>query len=143
MRIRPIKADDISQVLAIEHESFQNPYTADIITFLYEKYKDTFLVTEQGGFVFGYIAGISSWREGHIISLAVLPAWRKKGIATQLVEEICEIFKKEGKKRVKLEVRISNRAALSLYQRVGFEKKKIVRNYYENGEDAVLMKRRL
>ncbi|MBU7024280.1 MAG: ribosomal protein S18-alanine N-acetyltransferase, partial [Theionarchaea archaeon] len=97
----------------------------------------------QGGTILGYIAGIDSWREGHIVSLAIHPAWRNKGVATQLVEEICRILKEKGKKRVKLEVRVSNKAGLNLYKKIGFEKQKIVQDYYENGEDAVLMKRRL
>ena len=141
MIIRTIEPDDISQVISIEHTSFQNPYPVDILTFLYERYKDTFLVADQGGTILGYIAGISSWREGHIVSLAVIPSWRRKGIASQLVHEEIAIFENLGKKRVKLEVRLSNKAAISLYESLGFEKQKIVRNYYENGEDAVLMKK--
>lgn len=143
MRIRPIKADDIHQVICIEHESFQHPYPADVITFLYEKYGDTFLVAEQGGTILGYIAGITSWREGHIVSLAVLPTWRNKGIASELVEELCHVFRNHSKRRVKLEVRVNNRAAINLYGKLGFEKQRIVKNYYENGEDAVMMKKRL
>ncbi len=143
MRIRLIKADDIHQVISIEHESFQHPYPADVVTFLYEKYGDTFLVAEQGGTVLGYIAGITSWKEGHIVSLAVLPSWRNKGIATELVEELCNVFRNHSKRRVKLEVRVNNRAAINLYGKLGFEKQRIVKNYYENGEDAVMMKKRL
>lgn len=143
MLIRPVKADDLSQIIAIEHESFQNPYPVDVVTFLYEKYRTTFLVVDQGGALLGYIAGITSWREGHIISLAVLPSWRRKGIASQLVQELCTIFKDIGKKRIKLEVRISNTPAINLYEKMGFEKQKIVKNYYENGEDAVMMKKRV
>ncbi len=143
MIVRTIEPDDVSQVIAIEHQSFDDPYPTDVVTFLYERYKDTFLVACQGGAILGYVAGISSWREGHIVSLAMLPSWRKKGIASQLVDELCTIFKEEGKKRVKLEVRLSNKAAISLYGKLGFEKQKIVRNYYENGEDAVLMKKKI
>lgn len=143
MMIRQIRADDISQIIAIEHESFHNPYPEDIITFLYERYRTTFLVAEQGGTILGYIAGITSWREGHIVSLAVLPNWRRKGIASQLVEELYRIFRKYGKKRVKLEVRLSNKAAIALYENLGFERRKIVKKYYEDGEDAVMMKKRL
>jgi ribosomal-protein-alanine N-acetyltransferase len=143
MMIRQVTEDDLSQVAHIEEVSFQNPYPADIFTFLFEKYREIFLVLEQGGTILGYIAGIDSWREGHIVSLAIHPAWRNKGVATQLVEEICRILKEKGKKRVKLEVRVSNGAALNLYKKIGFEKQKIVQDYYENGEDAVLMKRRL
>ncbi len=143
MIVRPIEADDIAQVISIEYNSFQHPYPVDIITFLYERYKDTFLVTEQGGTILGYIAGIPSWREGHIVSLAVQSTWRRKGLATQLVEALCTIYKEMGKKRVKLEVRVSNKPAIALYEHLGFEKQKVVKNYYENGEDALLMKKGL
>lgn len=143
MIIRPIEPDDVSRIIDIENESFSNPYPTSVITFLYEKYRDTFLVADQGGTILGYIAGITSWREGHIVSLAVLPTWRRKGIASQLVEELYNIFREGGKKRVKLEVRVSNTSAIELYEKLGFEKQKIVKNYYENGEDAVMMKKRL
>lgn len=141
MMIRLIEPDDISQVIAIENMSFKDPYPVDIITFLYEKHRDTFLVAEQGSTILGYIAGIISWREGHIVSLAILPTWRRKGIASQLVEELSQTFRRYGKKRVKLEVRTSNKAAVALYQKQGFVKQKIVKNYYQNGEDAVMMKK--
>lgn len=143
MIIRPIEPDDVSHIIDIENESFSNPYPTSVITFLYEKYRDSFLVADQGGTILGYIAGITSWREGHIVSLAVLPTWRGKGIASQLVEELYNIFRGRGKKRVKLEVRVSNTPAIELYEKLGFEKQKIVKNYYENGEDAVMMKKRL
>ncbi|MGD2247324.1 MAG: ribosomal protein S18-alanine N-acetyltransferase [Candidatus Methanofastidiosia archaeon] len=143
MIIRPIQKNDITLVITIETQSFDNPYPVEILTFLYEKYRDTFLVADQGGTILGYIAGIPSWREGHIISLAVLPTWRRKGLARKLVEELCAIMKEQQKKRVKLEVRVSNTAAIKLYESLHFEKQKIVKNYYENNEDAVLMKKRL
>jgi ribosomal-protein-alanine N-acetyltransferase len=143
MIIRRIKADDIYQIIVIEHSSFTNPYPTDVLTFLYEKYPETFLVAEQGGTVLGYIAGIPSWKEGHIVSVATLSSWRRKGIARQLVEELSMIFRELGKKRIKLEVRISNKAAINLYEKLGFEKQKIIKNYYENNEDAVMMKKRL
>jgi ribosomal-protein-alanine N-acetyltransferase len=143
MIIRPIKADDIYQIIVIEHSSFSNPYPTDVLTFLYEKYPDTFLVAEQGGTVLGYIAGIPSWKEGHIVSVAILSSWRRKGIARQLVEELSMIFRELGKKRIKLEVRVSNKAAIALYEKLGFEKQKVIKNYYEDNEDAVMMKKRL
>lgn len=143
MIIRMIEPSDISQIITIEYTSFHAPYPPEVVTFLYEKYRDTFLVAVGGGTILGYIAGISSWKEGHIVSLATLPAWRRKGIASTLVEQLLDIFREKGKKRVKLEVRISNKAAICLYEKMGFEKKKVIKNYYENGEDAVMMKRRL
>jgi ribosomal-protein-alanine N-acetyltransferase len=143
MMIRQVEADDLSQINFIEHQSFQSPYPSDVVTFLYERYRDTFLVAEQGGTVLGYISGITSWREGHIVSVAVLPSWRRKDIASQLVQELCSIFKYQNKKRVKLEVRVSNTPAINLYEKLGFEKQKIVEDYYENGEDAVMMKKRI
>ncbi len=143
MIIRPIRPDDISSIISIENESFRDPYPHDVLTFLYERYGDTFIVADQGGMILGYITGITSWREGHIISLAIVPSWRRKGIAMQLVEELCRIFKEKGKKRVKLEARISNTAAINLYGKFGFERQKVIKNYYDNGEDAIMMKKRL
>lgn len=79
---------------------------------------------------------------GHITSLAVLESHRRQGLAQSLLEELHENFARRGVSTVALHVRPSNIAACKLYERT-FQYQVIERvpSYYEDGEDALLMKR--
>jgi Acetyltransferases len=70
----------------------------------------------------------------------VLEEFRGKGIGTALMKRSVQSMKEEyGAEEVYLEVRISNAPAIHLYEKLGFKKVKVLRNYYVDGEDAFLM----
>jgi ribosomal-protein-alanine N-acetyltransferase len=141
MIIREFKRPDIKRVLEIEMESFKDPYPASILIDIYNLGAG-FLVAQQDNIVVGYIIfWIRYEDEGHIISLAVDKNYRRKGIGAELVNYAVDIFKKCNVREIKLEVRIGNRGARKFYKEMGFEEKEIFENYYEDGEDAVIMKR--
>jgi ribosomal-protein-alanine N-acetyltransferase len=78
--------------------------------------------------------------EGHITNVAVLPDFRRKGIAVSLITSIFELSRAEGVTKYTLEVRASNETAISLYKRMNFEECGVRKKYYENNsEDAVIM----
>ncbi|MGZ7107779.1 MAG: GNAT family N-acetyltransferase [Methanobacterium sp.] len=77
--------------------------------------------------------------EGHIISLAIDKKYRKKGMASELVKNVINIFTKCNLREIKLEVRKGNKGARKFYQKMGFDEKDILESYYEDGEDAVIM----
>ena len=141
MIIREFRRLDVKRVLEIEIESFKDPYPASIIIDVYNLGAG-FLVAQQDNIVVGYIIfWIRYEDEGHIISLAVDKNHRKKGIACELVNNAINIFIKCNVAEIKLEVRKSNKGARKFYQKMGFEEKKILENYYEDGEEAVIMKK--
>jgi ribosomal-protein-alanine N-acetyltransferase len=85
-----------------------------------------------------------SHKVGHVISIAVLPEYRKKGIGTALLNEAINRMKNNyGTEAVYLEVRVSNKDAISLYKKMGFEEVRIIKEYYRNGEDAYVMVKKL
>lgn len=77
----------------------------------------------------------------HITNIAVAPAWQGKGVGSLLLELLKAVAKEEKVSSITLEVRISNKKAKALYNKLGFEALRIKRNYYHgDGEDAVDMK---
>jgi ribosomal-protein-alanine N-acetyltransferase len=78
--------------------------------------------------------------EAHIATLAVHPDYRNRGIATRLIESVLLEAEEKGARKAMLEVRTSNQAAQSLYQKFGFQVVHRRRKYYiDNKEDALLM----
>ena len=139
--IRVFEPEDFAQLMSIEREAFNesNPY---IYTQLYESCSNGFLVAEIDGMVVGYIVGILiSDAEGRIFSFAVSESHQCRGIGTQLLKSICDIFTSNKINKVKLEVRPSNKTARSLYTKLGFDVTGRIPMYYSDGEDAIVMNR--
>jgi len=94
----------------------------------------------KDGQMIGFIAGDPRKREntGWILTLGVLPNWRRQGIAGALLSK-CEA--QMHMPQVKLSVRRSNIAAIRLYEKFGYKQEDIWEKYYQGGEDGlVLMK---
>ncbi len=131
--IRRFKRTDLDAIVQIETESFpQAPY--DRLTFLHfaRTYPDQFLVYVTGsGRLVGYII---FYPHGHIVSLAVHPAYRRGGIGTELVAEV--VKRTDGSALV--EVRRSNKVARQFYAQLGFKIRGVIHAYYGD-EDALVM----
>ena len=128
--IRPFSFSDLDSILLIENQSFpKSPYDWTTFLNLYTLYPKTFLVytptpeVQRKGEVWGYL--IYS-QEGHIISIAVHPQHRRKGIGTQLLQRA---MKEPHLKRVWAEVRRSNRGAQAFYAKMGFQTIGAIPNY--------------
>ena len=139
MIIREFKRPDLKRVLEIELSSFDDPYPSNVLVDLYNLGAG-FLVAQEDNIVVGYIIfWIRFEDEGHIISLAVDQKYYRKKIGSQLVETALEIFKRYNVNSIRLEVRKGNRKARKFYQKLGFVEKAHLEEYYEDGEDAVVM----
>ena len=98
----------------------------------------------RGEKVSGFLILSAVLDEAEILEVAVSENLRRKGIASELMEEILDWCKKNGIGRILLEVRKSNFAAINCYKRFGFVKDGFRKNYYRNpSEDAVLMSKKL
>ena len=129
-------------------------YTSFFFLDLYRRFPLTFLVAEEDGEVVGYVmcrieTGLPNFglfgliKKGHVVSIAVMPQHRRKGIGYTLMKEAMKNMKKYNAKECFLEVRVSNQPAINLYKKLGFQIVKTIRHYYMNGEDAYLMARKL
>ncbi len=83
-------------------------------------------------------------KKAHLVSIAVLDAHRKNGIGETLLLKGMQAMKEEyGAPEFILEVRISNTAAVAMYEKHGFKKIKTLNSYYRDGEDAFMMALRI
>lgn len=139
MIIREFRRQDIKRVLEIEKTSFKDPYPANVLIDIYNLGAG-FLVAQQDNIVVGYIIfWIRFEDEGHIISIAVDKNYRRKALGSKLVKTALEIFKRYNISQIKLEVRVNNVGAIKFYKDMGFTEREVLKEYYEDLEDAVLM----
>jgi ribosomal-protein-alanine N-acetyltransferase len=133
---------DLDAVLAIEQESFTNPWTREMYLAEIENrgVSYCFVVRDAAGAVIGFC---SFWRvldEMHINNVAVTPAHRGAGVGTALMREVLRQGAQLGARRATLEVRRSNEEARRLYERLGFTIAGVRRGYYSNPvEDALVL----
>jgi len=149
--IREFRLEDLHKVIYINRTCLPENYTPDFFVYHFRDFPEGFLVAEMNGTVVGYIMTrvdrgfdyYSSHRafaeKGHVISIAVLPHARRKGIGEALLRRAIESVKRRGVKEVYLEVRVSNTPAINLYHKLGFKIAKRVPKYYADGEDAYVM----
>ena len=101
----------------------------------------TALVVEQSGTVVGFIVGRQVEDEWEIENIAVTGSARRCGMGSRLVGELLDLVSSRGGKSVFLEVRESNRAARSLYEKWAFLEVGRRKMYYQNpAEDALVLK---
>jgi ribosomal-protein-alanine N-acetyltransferase len=148
IQITPMHHADLSEVMAIEVASFSLPWTEEM--FANELARGTLaeaLVARasNGGSdetVVGYICVWVVSQELHINNLAVIPRWRRQGVAARLLEAALAFGHARGATEAFLEVRASNQPALQLYRRFGFSPVGMRARYYTHPvEDAVIMRR--
>ncbi len=143
LTIRKFKLSDLAGVMEIEKASFpkSQAYPRSYFERYYQKYPQGFIVAENKGKIIGYAIGQLKNNSGEFISLAVRPEFRQKGIGKELTNFLINHFKEKGGKEISLNVRTGNKIAISFYKNLGFKILKTIKNYYQNGEDAYLMKK--
>jgi ribosomal-protein-alanine N-acetyltransferase len=143
--IRRARPDDIDAIVAIEAESFPDPWNAEVFSETMAYFGENFFVATAAGKVIGFIAGglENTGQElyGHICNLAVTRAYRNRGVGKMLVRREEQQFAIETATAVQLEVRLSNIAAQEFYRRLGYKEVFQIGGYYANGEDATVMMR--
>jgi len=141
--IQRLSLDDVSAIEQIEQQSMPAPWSR--MMFVSEIVKSTSICL--GAFVENVLVGyvivsryVDAW---HVMNLVVAPANRREGIATRLLATLFDLTADDDRRGFTLEVRVSNDAAIELYQGIGFSGQGIRRGYYtDNREDALIMWRR-
>ena len=140
-----MRLEDLDEVLAIERASFSMPWSRG--AFLYELQQNRVArcrVMRQGGGIVGYLCVWEIADEIHVTNVAVHPTRRRQGIARTLLAGLLAEAQARDVRLIVLEVRPSNREAISLYGSFGFRVTGRRRGYYyDTGEDALVMEARL
>ena len=140
MILREMLTEDLDQVMEIEDNVFPDPWTKEgFFTFLIRK-DSMFLVVEEKGRIIGYLGSLMVLDESDILNIAVTPERQKEGIGRFMLESLFRLSYDCGIRFVHLEVRESNETAIRLYERCGFQRDGLRKDYYtEPRENAVLM----
>jgi ribosomal-protein-alanine N-acetyltransferase len=129
-------------VESLQHLTFTNPWGADAIRWELENtdVARLYVARAPDGTLVAYCACWVVFDELHINSFAVDPAWRRRGVARQLLRRVMEESAAAGVRSATLEVRRSNDAARHLYESLGFTIEATRRDYYqEPREDALIL----
>ena len=151
IRVRPAEAGDLSRLVEIASHSvtaaqwnpaeYQRLFTPDTAPSTDQTQPRTTLVVEQDGSVVGFIIGRQVEDEWEIENIAVTGTARRYGLGSRLVGELLDLVRRHGGRAVFLEVRESNRAARSLYEKWAFIEVGRRKMYYQNpAEDALVLK---
>ena len=136
---------DLAVIMAIEESAYQFPWSRTI-------FKDCIQagyrcwVTELNNTVIGYAIFVNAAQECHLLNLCISPQLQGRGYGRQLLAKVLGDAKENGAGCVFLEVRLSNRYAMQLYQSAGFNEVGVRKKYYpvQNGrEDAVIFAKQL
>lgn len=148
--LRRAEPNDLIPVMEINLKTLPEHYSDYFYESLLAEIPEAFIVAEISGNLVGYIMckteyGFSNFKKlgfvkkGHVVSVAVLDEFRKRGIGKALVEESVNGVKIKKCDEFYLEVRCSNTDAVRLYEKLGFVIRQQLHAYYRDGEDAYLM----
>ena len=140
--LRRLELRDLAAIETIERASYPTPWSRSM--FASELAKPTSL--SLGAFdpetkeLVGYLIisrYVDAW---HVMNVAVAETHRRRGIARTLLARLFEVTSTDERRGYTLEVRVSNIAAIRLYESLGFHARGVRRGYYtDNREDAVIM----
>ncbi len=144
--LRPATTEDLSAILQIETQVYPNPWTEEHFRLELTKPYSHFLVftdDETDSIVAGYLVAWVMFDECQILNIATGLNYRGLGLAKQMIQKVVSIVAKKEIKKVVLDVRKSNAAAIQLYQQMNFNITHVRKEFYSNGEDAYQMTLRL
>ncbi len=139
--VRLAYKEDLKAMHRVEMSSFSMPWSFDaFVENFYNVFSVYVLAEDENGEVVGFGGMQSIFEEAHIMNIAVLKEFRRRGIA----EKMLSLMKTEAKARkaekMFLEVRAGNTPAKELYRKHGFNEIAVRKGYYsDNGEDALIM----
>jgi ribosomal-protein-alanine N-acetyltransferase len=142
VELRRLELGDLAAIEAIERASYPTPWSRSMFASELARSSSISLgaVAAETRELVGYLVisrYVDAW---HVMNIAVAPEWRRRGVATALLERLFEVTAADGRRGYTLEVRVSNTGAIRLYERLGFRSRGVRRAYYtDNREDALIM----
>lgn len=137
--MRMMVAEDLPVVLEIEQHSHRHPWSRALFERELENHLATLLVAEDGGVVVGYLCVWLIAGEAEIHNVATARARQRQGVGSFLMAQLAQLLTTQQIEQVFLEVRVSNLAAIRLYEQCGFSTAARRKVYYHDGEDALVM----
>jgi [ribosomal protein S18]-alanine N-acetyltransferase len=141
VELRRLEHGDLDVVEAIERESYPTPWSRSMFDAELRKPSSLAIGAFTDGHELVGYAFVSRYVDAwHVMNVAVANAYRRRGIASALLERMFEVTGTDPRRGYTLEVRVSNLGAIRLYEQLGFEARGMRRGYYtDNREDALIM----
>lgn len=144
IHIRWMLRRDMPEVLQIEPDSFESAWTEDDFLRCLRRRNVIGQVAERGEKVIGFMIYQLDKSQFHILNMAVSPAWRCRGVGSQLLAKLIGKLGLIRRTRITLEVRETNLEAQVFFQKEGFRAVRVLRGHYDdNDEDAYRMEYRM
>ena len=141
---RLMSEDDLDAVARIEMISMPQPWTrAQLTESLLKPHYRFFVETDSCGEVVGYMGCYICLPEADVTDIAVLPEHRRRGVAYRLMEYCERYLCEQGVDKITLEARVTNHAAIRLYERRNYVNCGVRPRFYADGENAVIYSKRL
>ncbi len=140
--LRPATPDDLEQILEIEGKSYPEPWSREHFTIEMQTPHSRFLVLtddETDSVVLGYLIYWIQAEGVSLLNISTHPKWRGLGFSKKMIQAMINETVREEIPKIILEVRASNRVAIRLYLQSGFKKTHERKNFYKDGESAVVM----
>lgn len=146
VEVRPAKTSDLNQLLALEQSCFDTDRLSrrSFTNFIRPGPHELLVLTEKNQVV-GYVVNLyrASTNLGRMYSIAVSPELRGKGYGVRLLQAAEQALRARHGVFMRLEVNVTNKSAISLYERNGYKSIARIAGYYEDGSDALRMEKRL
>ncbi len=140
---RKMTAEDVPFISRLEEETFSMPWSADSFLEMISKEDARYYVAEEDGRLLGGCGVLMIAGEGNITNVAIAPEARNWGIGTALLRHLMAEGDREGLTAYTLEVRVSNAAAIHVYEKLGFVSAGVRPGFYEKPvEDALIFWKR-
>ena len=140
IELRRLDPRDLSAIERIEQRSYPTPWSRSMFAGELAKPSSICLGAFDAEDLAGYLIisrYVDAW---HVMNVAVAPEYRRRGVATTMLDRLFELTAADGRRGYTLEVRVSNAGAIRLYEQVGFKARGTRRGYYtDNREDALIM----
>jgi ribosomal-protein-alanine N-acetyltransferase len=142
MIIRPLSPFDAAEMAELEKRCFPLPWSLDSVRAELGNPIGVYFGAFTEGMMAGYAGMQAIAGEGYITNIAAAPEHRRRGLGSALLKKLIGAGRERGLAFLTLEVRASNTAAQSLYEKHGFSARGRRKNYYDKPkEDAVIMTR--
>ena len=138
-KIIPMTEEHVAGIKKVDDLCFESPWSLKAFESELENPIAFYFGAIAEGEVIGYCGYWWTFGEAQITNVAVAPEFRQKGIASSLMDEMINHCREMDVFSITLEVRVSNNAAISMYEKYGFERVGLRPKYYNNKEDALLM----
>ena len=142
--VRELLAHDLEEAWALDQSCFEpgNAYTRAEIRSFVRRPGAVALAAERGGRLEGFAIAERRGARGHVITIDVAEAARRRGVGRRLFAELFTRLESAGAREIRLEVDVRNAGAIRFYEGLGFGRTRILRGYYGTGLDAYEMVRK-